>query len=205
MLKVSSVFLAVAACMLVSVPAVADEPSSPDSSKPTGSGLAVAPSSAHGLGQIHGALTTSGDGAAGRSRDVDLAAPGKPASAAKPARPAATPRTLRRMSSDRVLASIDTNVRACATESTSPASTSLMMRISVAPSGEVESAELSPGVRVAPALLKCVVNVMGAARFGAPGGAGATVIVPVTIPAAPKPAPAATDATPSAASTPDQQ
>jgi len=207
--------LVAAAVATVTFPAAADEPvAGPDvapSYAPPGAGgstAAIAPSAGHGLGQIHGGTTADGARTAGSARDVELSAKG---AAGKVVRPQPTPRTLRRMSSDRVLASIDANARACATDNPSAQPKTVELRVSIAPSGEIEGAESSASAKVAPALLACVVKTVTAARFGAPGGQGASIVLPLTIPGrvaaavapsaavvAEAPAPAAAPAAPAA-------
>ena len=164
--------LLVAAAVSVSLPAAADEA---DTAVVSGTGAALAPSTAHGLAQVHGGLTADGARVAGRSREVEM-------SAAKVVRPGPTPRVLRKMSPERTVASIDPQVRACASMSTTVAPTTFGLRISVAPGGEVEGSELASTMRVSPALLACVTNAVSGARFGAPGAAGASIVLPITVP-----------------------
>lgn len=168
--------LLVVAAVSVALPAAADESETATS----GSGAAIAPS-ARGLAQVHGGLVADGARVAGRSREVEMSA-AKAGAAAKVVRPAPTPRVLRKMSPERVVASIDPQVRACASASSTVAPTSFGLRVSVGPGGEVESSELASTLRVSPALLACVANAVSAARFGAPGAMGASVVLPITVP-----------------------
>lgn len=188
----SLLVVAAVSLALPTAAAAADEPA-------TGTGAAVAPRNAHTLAQVHGGLTSDGSRAAGQSRDVAMSA-GK-TDAAKVVRPAPTPRVLRRMSPERTVSAVGPAVRACAAVSTSAASTAFGLRVSVAPGGEVEGAELASTTRVPPALVACVVKALSVARFGAPGSSGASIVVPVTVPgrAALADAPAATAAAPVAA------
>ena len=181
-------FLVVAA-VSITLPAAADEPEAPAAL--TGTGAAVAPSNAHTLAQVHGGLTADGARVAGRSSDVAMSA--TKTGAAKPVRPAPTPRVLRRMAPERVATTIDPAVRACASESTTVAPTSFAVRVAVSPDGAVEAAELAGPPRVAPALLACVVRAISTAKFGAPGAAGASVVLPVTVPGRPVSAPVAAE------------
>jgi len=171
--------LLVVAAVSVALPAAADE-AEPGPAAATGTGAALAPSNTHTLAHVHGGLTADSARVAGRSRDVTMT-PTNPG--AKVARPAPTPRVLRRMTPERVVASVDPAVRACASESTAVAPTTFGLRISVAPGGEVEGAELASPGRVAPALIACAVRAVSAARFGAPGPAGASIVLPITVPA----------------------
>jgi hypothetical protein len=164
--------LVAAGIALVSFPSYAEEPA--------GAGGPVAPTTKRDLGDVHGGTTASGARAAGRARDVALSA--SEAQAAKAVRPAPTPRVRQRMNADRVRAAIDVNARACASENPTPSPKTIELRISVAPSGDVESAAPAPGVKVAPALLACVHKAVTVARFGAPGAQGASIVLPVTIP-----------------------
>lgn len=173
-------FLVVAA-VSVTLPAAADEPEAP--TVVTGTGAAVGPSTSHTLAQVHGGLGADATRAAGRSRDVEMSA--TKVTAAKVVRPAPTPRVLRRMAPERVSSSIDPAVRSCATESPTVAPTSFGIRVAVAPDGAVEATELASAGRVAPALLACVMRSISAAKFGAPGAAGASVVLPVTVPGRP--------------------
>jgi len=170
--------LLVVATVSFSLPAAADEPEAP--SVVMGSGAAVGPSTGHTLAQVHGGLGAEAARVAGRSRDVEMSA--TKATVAKVVRPAPTPRVLRRMAPERVSSSIDPAVRACASESASVAPTSFSVRVAVSPEGVVEGAELASSARVAPALLACVMRAVTPAKFGAPGAAGASVVLPVTVP-----------------------
>ena len=173
-------FLVVAA-VSVALPAAADEPEAP--TVVIGTGAAVGPSTSHTLAQVHGGLGADATRVAGRSRDVEMSA--TKVTAAKVVRPAPTPRVLRRMAPERVSSSIDPAVRSCATESPTVAPTSFGIRVAVAPDGAVEATELASAGRVAPALLACVMRSIAAAKFGAPGASGASVVLPVTVPGRP--------------------
>ncbi len=183
--------LLVAAAVSITLPAAAEEPASP--TVVTGTGAAVGPSTGHTLAQVHGGLGADASRVAGRSRDVEMSA--TKATVAKVVRPTPTPRVLRRMAPERVAIAIDPAVRACAGESPAVAPTSFSIRVAVAPDGAVEATEPASTARVAPALLACVVRAITPARFGAPGAAGATVVLPVTVPGRPV-APATVTATP---------
>ena len=168
------------ATVSIALPAAADE----NGAAVSGPGAALAPSNGAGLAQVHGGLTAESARVAGRSRDVEMSA-GRSGAAAKVARPGPTPRVLRKMSPERAVASVDARVRACASVSATVAPTTFGLRVSVAPGGEVESSELASPMRVSPALLACVTSAIGSARFGAPGAAGASIVVPVTVPGRP--------------------
>lgn len=188
------------------LPAFADEPASPSAPKVAapaaapaqapapGVGGPVAPTNANGLTRLHGGLTADGARAAGRSREVEMAADAN-GPAGKPVRPAPSPRVLRRLGSERVVASIGPAIAACASESKSNAPTAFGVRVSIGPEGEVESAEIASPVRPPPALVACVVKAVSASRFGSPGAAGASIVVPITVPARTASAAATPDAT----------
>lgn len=186
--------LLVVAAVSVTLPAAADEPEAP--TVVTGTGAAVGPSTGHTLAQIHGGLGADASRVAGRSRDVEMSA--TKATVVKVVRPAPTPRVLRRMAPERVAGAIDPAVRACAGENPAVAPTSFSVRVAVAPDGAVEAAELASSGRVAPALLACVVRAIAPTRFGAPGAAGASVVLPVTVPGRPIAATTVTVTPPSA-------
>ena len=176
--------LLVVAAVSVTLPAAADEPEAPTApTVVTGTGAAVGPSTGHTLAQIHGGLGADATRVAGRSRDVEMSA--TKATVTNVVRPAPTPRVLRRMAPERVSSTIDPAVRACAGENPTTAPTSFSVRVAVAPDGVVEATELASTARVAPALLACVVRAITPAKFGAPGAAGASVVLPVTVPGRP--------------------
>ena len=177
-MRIALSFVIVAA-VFVTLPAAAEEAEPTPSG--TGTGAAVTPSSAHTLAQVHGRLTADGARAAGQSRDVVLSS-AKPGAGENVARPAPTPRVLRRMATERAIATLEPTIRACAPLSTTAAPTTFGVRISVAPGGEVETADLASPARISPALVACVVHAVSSARFGAPGAAGVSIIVLVTVP-----------------------
>jgi hypothetical protein len=174
--------LLVVATVSVSFPAAADGPSAPsdvDAVTTVNNTPTVHPKTAQGLATVHGDLTGQSAAVAGRARNVELTAP---VATTKVVRPPPTPRALRKMGTERAIASVDANVRACARENTAIAPVSFGLRVSVGPGGEVEGAEVVSPPPVAPALRECVVKAVSAARFGPPGPTGASVVVPVTVP-----------------------
>lgn len=191
MRRTLSLFVALAVSA-VAAPSFADEPSapSPDETRTapvSNAGGAIAPSNDRGLAQVHTGTSSQGAASSGRLREVELAD-----KAAKTSRPVATPRALRKMNADRAMAAVDPQIRACATL---PTATTFPLRLSVTPTGEVETTELANTGRVPAAMLACVVQAVGKARFASPGAAGASVVLPVTVPArAVAPAQAETDA-----------
>jgi hypothetical protein len=176
-IALTSLFVA-AAVVSIALPAAADEPESP--AAPSAAGATLAPSTSHTLAQVHGGLTADSARVAGRSRDIEMSV--AKGAAAKVVRPAPTPRVLRRMGPERVISAIDPAVRACVSESTTTSPTTFALRISVAPGGEVEGSELASTTRATPALIACVVRAAAAAHFGAPGAAGASIVLPITVP-----------------------
>lgn len=172
----SFTLLAVVAGVCFSLPAAADEPAP----EPAGVGAAISPNNPHGLTRVHGDLTAGATSSAGAYRSVELAA--RAPTVARPVRPAPSPRVLRRMNTEHALAGVELQLRACANESTTVAPTAFGLRVSVGPTGEVESAELASAAKVPAAVLACAVKAVSGARFGAPGAAGAAIAVPVSIP-----------------------
>jgi hypothetical protein len=160
------------------IPAAADEPLGPIAS----GGAAMAPVDDHGLGKVHGGLKTDSARTAGSSRDVATSAS---AASAKTPRPAATPRVLRRLGLERALAAVDPDVRACAGDNPSILPAAMVIRISIGANGQVEDLERMSPTYVADALAACVNRALGVARFGAPGIAATSVVVPITVPGRP--------------------
>lgn len=177
------------ACSAVAIPSFADEPAAPSPEETrtapvSNAGGAIAPSNDRGLAQIHSGTTSQSAASSGRLREVELAA-----DKAKTSRPVATPRALRKMNADRAMAAVEPQIRACATASTATSPTTFPIRLSVSPTGEVESSELASGGRAPAPVLACVVQALGKARFASPGAAGASLVLPVTVPARPAPRP----------------
>jgi hypothetical protein len=165
-------------------PAAAATPAPSTAAEPSGNGNAITPKDPHGLTRIHGALGSEATTGAGTARNVEVSV--GPTTSGKLVRPAPSPRVLRRLGAERAMATVDPNVRACASESSSPAPVTFALRVSIGPGGEVENAELASGTAVAPALLACVVKAVSGARFGSPGATGAAIAVPVQVPPRPQ-------------------
>jgi hypothetical protein len=195
--------LLVAASVLVSLPAFADPPSETRTAPASGAGAAVAPTPDRDLARIHGKLNAEGTRVAGQSRDVQMTPTKTTATAVQ--RPAATPRTLRKMNGDRAMAAVDPAIRACAVENTATTPTTIALRLSVGPSGEVESVEPATAARVPAPLLSCVVGAVTSAKFGAPGPIGASLVLPVTVPGRQAAVPATPEPTAAAAPPPPQE
>jgi hypothetical protein len=178
--------LLVAASISFAVPAAADDtrstaPLEPTPTPSSSAGAAVAPTTGSGLTRVHGGLSADGAAGAGQQRAVALSV-GAATPSAKVVRPAPTPRVLRRLGSERVVASLAPSIRACAADNESTAPLSFGMQVAVAPDGNVEGAEVASGARVAAPLVACVVKALSAAHFGSPGAAGASVVVPISVP-----------------------
>ncbi len=175
----------VATVLFTISPAFADDPGAsivaPTPSQ--GSGGAVAPKSSTGLAGLHGSIGADGQRTAGEARTVVVTANGKD----KPARPAPTPRVLRKLEVERFVATTEPSVRACVSENKSIYAFSFALAVSVAPGGAVEAADVaSAPARVPAPILACVVKAVSAARFGAPGPAGALVTIPISVPGRPQ-------------------
>jgi hypothetical protein len=147
---------------------------------PMASGGPLSPVTRDAMTKIGDARMHSGAGAGAASREVTLAVPEKQHTE----RPAAGRRVQERMDARRVLAALEPSFVACAARgvTASPAMT-LTLKLSVAPSGEVESAEVVDGLSPRSELAACVASVGVTAHFHAPGGVGASMVIPVSLPA----------------------
>ncbi len=164
--------------VFITLPALAEQPAG---GVQAGVGAAIAPATNNGLGRVHGGLAADSARGAGQSREVVMSATN--VASGKPLRPAPTPRAMKRMTPERAIASSEAGLRDCATSGGGTTPTTLGLRLAVAPTGEVESAELAMPTRVAAPLLACVIKVVSAARFGSPGPSGASVVIPFLVPA----------------------
>lgn len=137
------------------------------------------------LAAVHGSTETHAAAVAGSARDVRMEVPKAPT--APVARPPATPRMLRRMNVERVVASLGPALDRCATTTDAgrarPAGTALL-RASVAPNGTVEATEVVAAGGLSPEVLTCAEEAVRGSKLGAPGGAGASVVLPVHVGAA---------------------
>ena len=128
-----------------------------------------------------GASSTAAQGAGG-AQEVKLDSK----SAANPIdRKTATPRVLRRMKTTESIAALAPALEKCAEKNPSTNAMTFTLRLSVAPAGSVEGAELADSSKLAAPMLACVVAAAKTAHFGAPLGAGAFVALPVTVPGKP--------------------
>jgi hypothetical protein len=179
-----SALLMIVAAVSFALPAAADEPTAPSEapapSEPAGHGSAVAPRSTHGLTRIHAGLTSNATSSAGTGQNVELTARAAPTGPA--VRLAPSPRVLRRMNTERAMGAVDASVRACASDSAAATPSTFTLRVVVGPGGEVESAAAASPTAVATSVVACVVKAVSAARFGAPGAAGAAIAVPISLP-----------------------
>jgi hypothetical protein len=166
-----------------------------------GAGAALAPTAGGGLTGVHGRLTADGTKTAGHAREVELSVTNAAVNG-RAVRPAATPRVLRRLGTERVMASLAPGLDACASAAALTAPVSFPVSVAVSPDGTVEATEMPRGARVPSPLVACVVKALGAARFGAPGAAGATVSVPISLAARAAQVTAAAPAAASGAATP---
>lgn len=156
----------------------ADQLSVPASNVPSAPGVGM--SAPHGDG-VRSITDTNARAsrAAGATRGVALSASGGGE------RPLAGVRVQQRMDSHQVIASLEPTLRACAQRShisMAPATT-VTVRLSVNPNGEVEGVKVVDRAGARDEVLACVVDVASNARFRAPSGAGAALIVPVILPA----------------------
>lgn len=126
------------------------------------------------LADVHGDSQSSG-----ASGDERVVASVVVAKSAVP-RPIATPRLLRRMNADRATMKLSEDFHACyAPESNDKMAPFAVVRVEVAPSGDVEGAKVDSGATASPAIAACIAASSTHAKFGAPGGIGTIVLVQV--------------------------
>lgn len=144
---------------------------------PTTSAPAMVTTSESSLADIHVAKQDASD-RAGSARDVTLVAT---TGAAAP-KPVATVRMQRKMSVERTVASLATAFEACRAQAPAGASGTVAVQLEVAATGEVERADgsLARG-DLGKAASACVVAAFRTAKFGAPGGTGAMLTLPVNV------------------------
>jgi hypothetical protein len=136
----------------------------------------VTPGRAGRLAEITAATGVTSTAHAGAARDVAVVAGAKAT-----ARPPAGLRTQRRMNAERVLADVAPDARACSEAASVHAAVTPTFAISVLPTGEVEGAVPSATAGTPPETLACVAVALRKLRFGAPGGAGVNLIVPIAL------------------------
>jgi hypothetical protein len=91
----------------------------------------------------------------------------------------AGPRALRRMGAQHALVLLKPALQECYVAG-GPGGT-VLVRANTSATGEVESTEIVSNSGLAASVASCVVERVSAARFGAPGGSGVSVIVPVQL------------------------
>ncbi len=134
--------------------------------------------SATGLADVHGTTKGQAVAVAGSARDVAV----KDQTVASAPKPQASPRQLRRMNVERVVVALGPAFQTCAdsAQGTKPtASSSAVVVAEVSPTGSVDVANVATSSGVSTDVLACVAREVRGAKFGAPGGVGATVAVPV--------------------------
>lgn len=114
------------------------------------------------------------DKGAGSTRAIEIAS----AAAAATERPVAGPRMLTRMNVAGVLGALDAALQECGGRAAPTPAARIGLRISVTPAGAVESADPVGPAPVHADVLACVVSVITAARFRAPGAAPAAARAP---------------------------
>jgi hypothetical protein len=124
-----------------------------------------------------GSTTAQAKGQAGAAHDEP--GPSATTAAAPTTKPAAGPRALRRMDAPRVIASLQDGFRTCYAQSDSRAGGTIVVRANTSGTGEVETVELLSHDGLPLSLGQCVADRVHEARFGAPGGTGLAVMVPV--------------------------
>lgn len=133
----------------------------------------VAPMGASRLTEIRGSSTAATD--AGAARDVAVAA----GTAAKTSRPVAGIRVQRRMNVERALGELASQTKACSEQAAVRGAATASFQVSVLPTGEVESAVPASTGGAPKEAVACAATALAKIRFGAPGAAGASLIVPV--------------------------
>ena len=138
----------------------------------------IAPPERSGLVQVGDKGTHAQEGAGIASREVALAMP-----ETQTDRPAAGRRVQERMDMRHVLMSLEPALRGCAGRGGATPAMNLTVKLSVTPAGTVESSEVIDGSSARPELSACIAAVGASARFRAPGGVGASMLIPVSLPA----------------------
>jgi len=85
------------------------------------------------------------------------------------------------MNADRVIASLKPAFLACYARSDSRASGLIVVRANTTGSGAVESAEIVSNAGLPSSVAQCAADRVKEASFGAPGGTGVSVLVPVPL------------------------
>ncbi len=177
-MHVRTALVASALAILSSTSAFADDTKAPPGAQHTSTTTAVVEKEM--LSNIKpGASSTAAQGAGG-AQEVKL-----DSKSAAPDRKMATPRVLRRMRTTETIAGLTPAFEKCAEKNPTANVASFTLRLSVAPAGTVEGAELADSSKIAAPLLACVVAAVKTAHFGAPMGSGAFVAVPVSVPGKP--------------------
>jgi hypothetical protein len=132
----------------------------------------------------HTSLTSIGsthqDVAGPVSAETAFSPPATVSSAPTP-KPMAGLRTLRRMNASQVFASLQPAFQACYDQSASALKGVVVVQANAGATGEVESAEIVSNTGLTSAVASCVADRIHEARFGAPGGAGASIQLPVQL------------------------
>lgn len=157
---------------------------SPDVNAPAPSPSApivVAPAKPSGLTEISVATRASSD-TAGQAREVTLT---NDATNKRAPKPVASVRHQRKLALVRTMNGIAPAMEACRAENGSTVALTFAVRLEIAADGAVERAEAvsTPGPNSAKPAVDCAVRTLSSAKFGAPGGQGVLLTVPVQIPA----------------------
>jgi hypothetical protein len=183
-------FFFTAALLVVAAPSFADDTATRADTKTAPAVAAGTTVAAHSdLARIT-SRTAASVSNAGTSRPV-----AQPTVHAAPVeRPVATPRLLRRMSADRVQKDLESRAQTCAGDVS--VKTWVVLRLSVAPSGEVENVNGVAGSGATEQVVACVWSAARAVTFVAPG---ASVDVDLAVALTPTPRGEATPVSPAAA------
>ncbi len=143
-----------------------------------GLALVVSPSTPVDAGPRLSSIGSTGAEAKTAAGSATQARPDTGSGAQGP-KPVAGLRVLRRMNADRVLASLQEPFRACYVGANSRSTGSAVLRVSTNGRGEVESVEVVASSGLPLGLVDCTARSVRSAKFGAPGGGGYSVLVPV--------------------------
>jgi hypothetical protein len=143
-------------------------------SAPTDSGVVTSHPGVD-LADVHGQASTS-SGPVAQERTITVAA----VTEAKVSRMLATPRLLRRMGADKTVAKLAEDFRACyAQDSAAKTAPDAVVRVEVDATGLIDQANVESGAKATGLVRGCILAATGAAKFNAPGGAGAAVLIQV--------------------------
>lgn len=149
-----------------------------DAPAPGTTGGSPAPVVAGGLERIGDGRSRAPSASTQPAREIALARADAPAE-----RPMAGRRVHERMDARRVLAALEPELLRCGAQGVSSTPIQLVLKLSVTAAGEVERASVADAARASAPVVACLSTVASSARFRSPGGLGASLVVPVSLPA----------------------